>query len=418
MSVATDSGAPAIVAQPASQAVALGASVTLTVSASGAGTLAYQWRHDGVAIAGATAVSYTLAAARAFDAGNYDVVVTNMTGAATSAAATLAVTAAGSAAPHSLAAYMAALAFYNTLAPHQQGILQLTWSVDAARRGLSLPDTMVARNGLALGSLNPAQQAAAAALVKTALGDTGSSLQRGVQAADDYLAANGGGNLYGGGQYHVAFLGTPSPTGFWMLQLSGRHATWNLAFNGRGDAPTPVFVGIEPAAAFTLDGVAYDPLLVQRSAMAALGAALVHYPAAQLPGSVPGLLFAADGAGNIDGTCPRADDTVTTHGVLYSRLSASDQALAQTVIRAWIGTQAAKRANALLGTYLSSQALAQTYVAYAGTGTVDRVGNYLRIEGPRLWLAWSVQRSAINAGDVQYQALWRDKFADDGGRCA
>jgi hypothetical protein len=89
VSVATDSGAPAIVAQPASQAVALGAGVTLTVSVSGSGTMAYQWRHDGAAIAGATAVSYTLAAARAFDAGSYDVVVTNANGVATSAAASV-----------------------------------------------------------------------------------------------------------------------------------------------------------------------------------------------------------------------------------------------------------------------------------------------------------------------------------------
>jgi hypothetical protein len=414
VSVATDSGAPAIVAQPASQAVALGACVTLTVSVSGSGTMAYQWRHNGVAIAGATAVSYTLAAARAFDAGSYDVVVTNANGVATSAAATLAVTAAGSTSPHSLATYIAALAFHDTLAPAQQSSLQLTWSLDAARRWSSLPGAMVARNGLALGGLNAAQQAAAAALIKTALGDTGSSLQLGVQAADDYLAANGGGNLYGSGNVHVAFLGTPSATGFWMLQLSGHHATWNLAFNGSGDAPTPVFFGIEPKGAFTVDGVAYDPLLAQRNAMARLSAALVRYPAAQLAGDVPDLLF---GAGNLDGSCPRAYDTVTTHGVLYSRLSASDQALAQTAIRAWVGTQATERANTLLGAYLNSQALAQTSVAYAGTGSVDVPGNYLRIEGPRLWLEWSVQRGAVNGSDVQYHAIWRDKFADYGGKC-
>ena len=417
LSVDSASGAPAIVAQPASQAVAPGAGVTLTVSASGSGTMAYQWRHNGAAIAGATAVSYTLAAARAFDAGSYDVVVTNANGVATSAAATLEVTAAGSTSPHSLATFTAALAFYNTLAPDQQSSLQLTWSLDTARRWSSLPDAMVARNGLALGGLNAAQQAAAVALIKTALGDTGSSLQLGVQAAGDYLAANGGGNPDGSGNVHVAFLGTPSATGFWMLQLSGHHATWNLAFNGRGDSPTPAFFRIEPKAAFTVDGVAYDPLLVQRSAIAGLGAALLRYPAAQLAGSVPGLLFGADGAGNTDGTCPRAVDTVTTHGVLYSRLAASDQALAQTAIRAWVDTQAIERANTLLGAYLNSQALAQTSVAYAGTGSVDVPGNYLLIEGPRLWLEWSVQRSAVNGSDVQYQATWRDKFADYGGKC-
>jgi len=417
LAVTSASGAPAIMAQPVSQSVALGASVTLTVSVSGSGTMRYQWRHDGVAIAGATAVSYTLAAAKALDAGSYDVVVTNANGAAISVAATLEVTAPGSAASHSTATYAAAVAFYDTLTSSQQGSVLLPWHLDVARKWSNLPAPMVARNGVALGSLNTAQQAAATALIKTALGDTGSSLQAGIQAADDYLAANSGGTTYGSGHYYVALLGTPSLSSFWMLQVSGHHLTWNVAFNGSYDAPTPMFLGAEPKSAFTVDGVAYDPMLSQRSAVAALRAALVTYPTAQLGGAYPDLLFGANGAGNIDGSCPRAFDTVTAHGVLYSRLSATDQALAQAAIRAWVNTQAMDRANTLLGAYLSSEALAQTYVAYAGSGSVDVVGNYLRIEGPRLWLEWSVQRGVVDGSDVQYHAIWRDKFADYGAKC-
>ena len=411
LTVTSTTGAPAIVAQPASQAVAPGASVTLTVSVTGAGIMGYQWRHDGIAIAGATAVSYTIAAATALDGGSYDVVVTNASGTATSVAAALDVTAAASTSAQSLATYTAAMAFHATLTPSQQTGVQLPWSLDAARRWSNLPAAMVARNGLQLGSLSTAQQAAAAALIKTALGDTGSSLQAGMRAADDYLAANGGGSIDGADNYYVAFLGTPSTTGFWMLQLSGHNVTWNLAFNGSYNAPTPVFLGAEPKAAFVLDGVTYDPMAVQRSAMAGLGGALVNYPAAQLSGAYADLLFGPNGAGGIDGSCPRAFDTVTTHGALYSRLSASDQALAQAAIRAYVNTQTADTANALLGAYLSSEALAQTYVATAGAGA------YLRIEGPRLWLEWSVQRATVLGGDLQYHSVWRDKFADYGGKC-
>jgi hypothetical protein len=417
ISVMSATGAPAIVAQPASQSVAPGAGVTFTVSVSGSGAMRYQWRHDGVAIVGATAVSYTIAAARAPDAGSYDVVVTNAAGVATSVAATLDVTAAASASTHSMATYTAAMAFYSTLTSSQQATVQLPWRLDTARRWSDLPVAVVARNGLPLGSLNAEQQAAARLLIKTALGDTGSSLQAGMEAADDYLAAHGGGSLYGAGNDHVAFLGTPSSTGFWQLQLSGHHLTWNLAFNGSYDAPTPVFLGIEPKGAFTLDGVTYDPMLAQRSAMADLGAALVRYPAAKLAGPYADLLFGANGAGGVDGSCPRAFDTVTTHGALYSSLSASDQALAQAAIRAYVNTQAPGNANALLGAYLSSEALAQTYVAYAGTGSLTVNGNYLRIEGPRLWIEWSVQRGEVTGTDVHDHSVWRDKFADYGGKC-
>jgi len=417
LGVASSSGAPAIVAQPASQPVAPGASVTLTVSVTGSGSMAYQWRHDGAAIAGSTAVSYTIAAARLPDAGTYDVVVTNAHGVATSAAATLDFTAAGAASTHALAAYTAAMAFYRTLSAGQQASVQLPWSLDAARRWSNLPAAMVARNGLQLGALNTGQQAAAAALIKAALGDTGSALQLGMQAADDYLAANGGASTYGSGNFYLAFLGAPSSTGFWMLQLSGHHLTWNLAFNGSYSAPTPLFLGIGPKAAFVQGGVSYDPMLAQRSAMADLGAALVNYPAAKLGGTYADLLFGANGSGGIDAGCPRAYDSVTAHGALYSSLSANDQALAQAAIRAYVNTQATANANTLLGAYLGSTALAQTYVAYAGTGSVTVDGNYLRIEGPRLWIEFSVQRGVILSSDIHYHTIWRDKFADYGGKC-
>ena len=158
-------------------------------------------------------------------------------------------------------------------------------------------------------------------------------------------------------------------------------------------------------------------MLSQRGAVADLAAALVNYPAAKLSGTYADLLFGANGSGGIDGSCPRAYDSVTTHGALYSSLSASDQALAQAAIRAYVNTQSTELANTLLGAYLSSAALAQTYVAYAGTGSVTVNGNYLRIEGPRLWIEFSVQRGVIFSSDIQYHSIWRDKFADYGGKC-
>lgn len=81
--------------QPAAQTtVAAGGSVTLRVTATGGGTLSYQWRRGGVAIPGATGASYTIAGAAAGDAGTYDVVVIDRGVAFPSAVARVAVTAA------------------------------------------------------------------------------------------------------------------------------------------------------------------------------------------------------------------------------------------------------------------------------------------------------------------------------------
>jgi hypothetical protein len=61
-------GPPTITTQPVAQTATLGATATFSVTASGE-NLSYQWRRNGIAIAGATAASYTTAATVAADDG-------------------------------------------------------------------------------------------------------------------------------------------------------------------------------------------------------------------------------------------------------------------------------------------------------------------------------------------------------------
>ncbi len=68
---------PAISVQPASVTTDEGQSATLSVTASGAGTLVYQWKKDGICINGANGPSYTINAPVSSDAGVYSVVVAN-----------------------------------------------------------------------------------------------------------------------------------------------------------------------------------------------------------------------------------------------------------------------------------------------------------------------------------------------------
>jgi sugar lactone lactonase YvrE len=83
--------APAITAQPQSQSVNAGTSVNFSVTVTGKPTPTYQWLREGSAIAGATGSTCNLSNVQAADAGNYTVVVTNLAGSVTSAAATLSV---------------------------------------------------------------------------------------------------------------------------------------------------------------------------------------------------------------------------------------------------------------------------------------------------------------------------------------
>jgi uncharacterized protein YdaL len=83
--------APAITTQPKNSTNVVGTAASFTVVASGTAPLHYQWRLGGVNISGATSATYTISSVRASNAGSYTVVVTNIAGSVTSAAATLTV---------------------------------------------------------------------------------------------------------------------------------------------------------------------------------------------------------------------------------------------------------------------------------------------------------------------------------------
>ena len=84
-------GWPRIVQQPASQLVSNGVSVVLQASATGNGSLAYQWQFNGIDIPGATSPTLGLPNVQPSASGQYTLIVTNLIGLTTSRAATLTV---------------------------------------------------------------------------------------------------------------------------------------------------------------------------------------------------------------------------------------------------------------------------------------------------------------------------------------
>jgi sugar lactone lactonase YvrE len=82
---------PAIMAQPVSQTVPAGSNAIFSVAAIGPPTSSYQWYFDGAAMPGQTNGTLSLTGIYLTTAGSYNVVVTNLYGAATSSVATLTV---------------------------------------------------------------------------------------------------------------------------------------------------------------------------------------------------------------------------------------------------------------------------------------------------------------------------------------
>lgn len=80
---------PAITVPPQNKTNFVGSNVTFTVTATGTSNLFFQWKFNGVNIAGATSTSYTRTNIQPSHAGSYSVVVTNTWGSVTSSSATL-----------------------------------------------------------------------------------------------------------------------------------------------------------------------------------------------------------------------------------------------------------------------------------------------------------------------------------------
>ncbi|MEI7729586.1 MAG: immunoglobulin domain-containing protein, partial [Verrucomicrobiota bacterium] len=82
---------PVIVQQPTSMAVQPGQSVQFQVQATGSAPLRYRWTKDGITVPGASNAVYTVNTVSTTDTGNYQVILTNISGSVTSEVAVLTV---------------------------------------------------------------------------------------------------------------------------------------------------------------------------------------------------------------------------------------------------------------------------------------------------------------------------------------
>jgi len=90
--VSNSHGQPVITKQPTNQTASLFADATFRVSATGTAPLSYQWRLTDADLIGMTSATLTITNVQRTNAGNYRVVVTNLSGSVTSQVATLTIT--------------------------------------------------------------------------------------------------------------------------------------------------------------------------------------------------------------------------------------------------------------------------------------------------------------------------------------
>lgn len=307
----------------------------------------------------------------------------------------------------------AAEAFKATLSSTQVSSLQYTYTVAQAKLWSNLPQSLYkGRIGLASATFSTSQWTAFYNLLKVATG-TGANEGRDEYAAiidaDDYLRANGGDSGYGSGNYYIGFLGTPSTTGLWCLQIGGHHGTIIHTYNGgKMTGGTPSFRSTEPYPTWTSTntGSTLQPLVQETTAFANFLKSLstTELTTAKRSTAQNDIIVGPQK----DGSFP-----TTKSGIKAGNLTTAQKDLLVAAIKTYVDDLDDKAAAAVLTKYKSE--LSDTYVSYYGTTTMVTQGDYILIDGPSVWIEWSMQSGIIIRNGVHPHSVWRDRKSDYGG---
>jgi hypothetical protein len=101
----------------------------------------------------------------------------------------------------------------------------------------------------------------------------------------------------------------------------------------------------------------------------------------------------------------------TSIGVIGSSLSSSEKALLLTAIKTYVDDIA--DSSSFITTYTNE--LASTYIAYSGSTGLKTKYDYIRIDGPHVWIEYSVGGGVVLQNYTHPHSVWRDKSYDYGG---
>ena len=329
----------------------------------------------------------------------------------------------------------AAEAFLATLSEEKRSIARIELKPELAIRWTNFPGGSDVRNGVFYRDLKPEQVAAALKVARVALGEEGFSRYQEVRAADDAFARGrggrgpggpggpaqkkaggdpakkkaggaaqkkgrgpGGGAMFGSANYMIAFLGKPSKTEPWILQLGGHHLAFNIYYKGTTGAATPYHVAAQPTVWKDDQGKTHDPLAPMRDSLHGLLASLTpeQLKQAKLEARFNDVYVGPQK----DGKFPAKSE-----GEPVSELSEASKDFVRKAIAAWTGDSP----QGVEYRKLYEAELDKVKVAYSGTTNVGgERGDYVRLDGPRVWIEFATQ------GSDHYHTIWRDRLTDYG----
>jgi hypothetical protein len=289
--------------------------------------------------------------------------------------------------------------------------LQRPYSVTEAKQWSNFPPVGYPnRVGPILASFTPEQRGIIKAMLMEAaslLPNEGFDEIAQILNADDFLQVETNDTAgFSSGNYHIAFLGTPAATGTWQLYFGGHHLAFSNTYtDGVLVGATPSFRGVEPFVPFTQNGRENAPMVQELAAFAAALAALTpeQLAAAKLAEAYTDIV-----AG------PQKDDAIPTanDGLRVGDLGAEQQALVIAAMETYVRDVAEADADVIMARYAAE--LPETFIAFSGTPTLDAENDYVRVDGPSIWIEISMQPGRSIEG-IHPHSVWRDKQLDYGG---
>lgn len=298
------------------------------------------------------------------------------------------------------------------LAADVKSALQLEYSVADAQKWSNLPPMVYRyRVGPTLDKFSKEQLTIIKAILVEATGTTkneGFDEIEQILNADDFLKLNGKGvtDGYSSGNFHIAFLGNPSEKGTWELYFGGHHLAVGFTYkDGKLIGATPSFRGVEPFVKFTQNGRENQPMKQEQEAFAAMLNSLdeKEKSAAKLSQTFSNIIVG-----------PQKDNNFPSlrNGVKVGDLSREKQNLVTKAIETYVADIDDTNAKAMLEKYKSE--FSDTFIAYSGTTDLNAENDYVRIDGPSVWIELSMQPGRTLDG-VHPHSAWRDKTKDYGG---
>ena len=195
--------------------------------------------------------------------------------------------------------------------------------------------------------------------------------------------------------------------GTWQLYYGGHHVALSTTYkDGALAGATPSFRGVEPFTPFRANGRDNAPMAQEHAAFAAALVALSpeEQGKARLSQTFTDIIVGPQLDNNYPGTrsraCARAISTQAKRALLLQ------------AIENYVNDIRPPDAKTILAKYRGE--LADTWLSYSGSPTLTTANDYVRIDGPSVWIEFSMQPGRTIPG-IHPHSVWRDRKADYGG---